>query len=65
MITLLSPGFNLPRYDRELRRPFPSQPQFSPESKVWRLEHGITDGTKPLAPRRDRDRPAAASGMPA
>ncbi len=65
MITPLSPGFNLARYDRELRRPFPSQPQFSPESKVWRLEHGITDGTKSVAPRRDRDRPAAASGMPA
>jgi NAD(P)H dehydrogenase (quinone) len=65
MITPLSPGFNLARYDSQLRRPFPSQPQFSPESNVWRLEHGITNGTKSVAPIHDRDRPAAASGMPA
>ena len=43
MLTPLSPGFNLDRYDRELRRPFPSQPQFAPESQVWRREHGIID----------------------
>ena len=43
MIAPLSPGFNFDRYDRELRRPFPSEPQFAPESKVWRREHGITD----------------------
>jgi len=41
MITPLSPGFNLDRYDRELRRPFPSVPQFAPESKVWLREHAI------------------------
>jgi uncharacterized protein YbjT (DUF2867 family) len=35
----LSPGFNLDGYDRELRRPFPSEPQFAPESKIWRREH--------------------------
>src|SRR5882724_5655656 len=40
VIASFSPGFNLDRYDRELRRPFPSQPQFAPESKVWRREHG-------------------------
>jgi uncharacterized protein YbjT (DUF2867 family) len=49
MLTPLSPGFNLDRYDRELRRPFPSDPQFAPESKVWRREHGITDPTKAAA----------------
>jgi hypothetical protein len=49
MLTPLSPGFNLDRYDRELRRPFPSEPQFAPESKVWRREHGITDPTKAAA----------------
>ena len=49
MLTPLSPGFNLDRYDRELRRPFPSQPQFAPESKVWRREHGITDATNAAA----------------
>ena len=49
MTAPLSPGFNLDRYDRELRRPFPSEPQFAPESKVWRREHGITDPAKPAA----------------
>ena len=42
IIAPLSPGFDLDRYDRELRRPFPSKPQFAPDSKVWRREHGIT-----------------------
>jgi uncharacterized protein YbjT (DUF2867 family) len=46
MIAPLSPGFNFDRYDRELRRPFPSQPQVAPESNVWRREHGITDRAK-------------------
>ena len=41
VIAPLSPGFNLDRYDRELRRPFPSEPQFATESKVWRREHAI------------------------
>jgi NAD(P)H dehydrogenase (quinone) len=49
MLTPLSPGFNLKRYDRELRRPFPSEPQFAPESKVWRREHGIPDVTNAAA----------------
>ena len=49
MLTPLSPGFNLDRYDRELRRPFPSEPQFAPESKVWRREHSITDLAKSVA----------------
>jgi NAD(P)H dehydrogenase (quinone) len=48
-LTPLSPGFNLDRYDRELRRPFPSEPQFAPESKAWRREHGITDATNAAA----------------
>ncbi len=43
LITPLSPGFNFEGYDRELRRPFPSQPRFAPESEVWRREHAITD----------------------
>jgi len=50
ILTPLSPGFNLDRYDRELRRPFPSQPQFSTESDVWRREHGVTDGANPAVP---------------
>jgi hypothetical protein len=39
VIAPLSPGFDLERYDRELRRPFPSEPQFAPESRVWLSEH--------------------------
>jgi NAD(P)H dehydrogenase (quinone) len=46
LLTPLSPGFNLDRYDRELRRPFPSEPQFATDSKVWRREHGITHPIK-------------------
>jgi NAD(P)H dehydrogenase (quinone) len=45
----LNPGFNFDRYDHELRRPFPSEPRFAPESKVWRREHGTTDPAKPAA----------------
>jgi NAD(P)H dehydrogenase (quinone) len=40
VIAPVRPRFNLDRYDRELRCPFPSEPQFAPESKVWRREHG-------------------------
>jgi len=50
MLTPLSPGFNLDRYDRELRRPFPQEPQFATDSKVWRREHAIADTAKPAVP---------------
>jgi hypothetical protein len=43
MIAPLVPAFNFERYDNELRRPFPLQPQFAPESTLWRREHSITD----------------------
>ena len=46
MTAPLTPGFNFDRYDGELRRPFPFEPQSAPESKVWRREHGITDPAK-------------------
>src|SRR5262249_23985197 len=49
VLTPLGPGFNLDRYDRELRRPSPSEPQFAPESEVWLREHGITDLAKSVA----------------
>jgi hypothetical protein len=49
MIAPLSPGVNLDRYDRELRRPLPSEPQFAPESEVWLREHGITVLAKSVA----------------
>jgi hypothetical protein len=50
MLAPLSPGFNLDRYDRELRRPFPSVPQFATDSKVWRREHAIADNFSPRHP---------------
>jgi uncharacterized protein YbjT (DUF2867 family) len=46
IIAPLSPGFNFDRYDRELRRPFPQEPQFATDSKVWRREHAIADAAK-------------------
>jgi len=46
MIAPLSPSFNFDRYDRELRRPFPSEPEFAPNSEIWWREHGITDPAK-------------------
>jgi hypothetical protein len=61
LITPLVPGFNLDRYDRELRSPFPSKPQFAPESEVWRREHAIVDTAKPATPSRDHARFAATS----
>jgi len=41
MMAPLRRGYNFDRYDRELRRPFPSEPQLAPESDVWRREHPI------------------------
>jgi len=46
-IAPLWPGVNLDRYDRELRRPFPSKPQFATESRVWRREHTVLDAAEP------------------
>jgi len=56
MLAPLSPGFNLNRYDRELRRPFPSEPQFAPDSEIWRREHAIADFTDPGASDHDNTR---------
>jgi len=50
MVAPLSPGFNLDRYDRELRRPFPSAPQFASDGKVWRREHDVAGLAKSAAP---------------
>jgi hypothetical protein len=50
MLAPLSPDSNLDRYDRELRRPFPSVPQFATDSKVWRREHAIADNFSPPPP---------------
>lgn len=59
MMAPLSPGFNLERYDRELRRPFPSEPQFALDSQLWRREHTMSDAN-PAAPGRENI-PAATS----
>jgi len=56
MMAPLGPGFNFDRYDRELCRPFPSEPQFAPESKIWRREHGIADADKHVLPGRNEVR---------
>src|SRR5215469_4091739 len=49
MLAPLSPGFDLDRYDRELRRPFPSVPQFTTDSEVWRREHATAGIDKSAA----------------
>jgi NAD(P)H dehydrogenase (quinone) len=54
MIAPLSPGFNFNRYDRELRRPFPLEPQFATESKVWRRQHATADSANSAASRREK-----------
>jgi len=61
MIAPLSPGFNLRRYDRELRRPFPSEPQFAPDSEIWRREHSISNPAEPAASGRDKKTRLAAT----
>jgi uncharacterized protein YbjT (DUF2867 family) len=54
MITPLVPGFPLDRYDRELRRPFPSVPQFTTDSTIWRREHASDAVSNALAPETDQ-----------
>ena len=49
-VTPFGPGFNLDRYDRELRRPLPSMPRYATDSAVWRREHAIVSSTQPVAP---------------
>ena len=61
MMAPLSPGFQFDRYDRELRRPFPSEPQFALESNAWSREHGISDLAKPAPPVLERKATSATS----
>jgi NAD(P)H dehydrogenase (quinone) len=52
LVAPLSPGFNLKRYDRELRGPFPSEPRFATDSAVWIREHaraGLVKSTGSVA----------------
>ncbi len=53
--------FNLDRYDRELRRPFPSSPRFAAESAIWRREHDISDLIQPSMPGRKGEETAIAT----
>ena len=57
VVAPLGPAFDLDRYDRELRRPFPSTPQFATDSAVWRREHATRPPVphKPLVPGRLRE----------
>ncbi len=64
MIAPLTPGIDFDRYDRELRRPFPSEPQLASESRIWRREHTIARGAKPAATDRDKT-DSAVSRAPA
>jgi NAD(P)H dehydrogenase (quinone) len=55
VVAPLRPGFDLDRYDRELRRPFPSIPQFAPDSEVWRREHDVrVERTRSIPPARQK-----------
>ena len=59
IIAPFSPGFDFVSYDRELRRPFPSEPQFAPDSNIWRREHAITGPTAAAVPDRGKTGPVA------
>jgi uncharacterized protein YbjT (DUF2867 family) len=54
MLAPISPGFNFDRYDRELRGPFPAEPQFALESRIWRREHTIAGAAESETPARDK-----------
>ena len=56
----LTSGLNFDRYDRELRRPFPSAPRFAVESAIWRDEHDLADAIQPGAPLRINRRSSVA-----
>jgi NAD(P)H dehydrogenase (quinone) len=63
LLAPLVPGFNLDRYGHQLRRPFPSDPQFATDSKVWRREHGIADPAKPAASAHEKAVSATGCGQ--
>jgi len=63
IVAPISPGFNFDRYDRELRGPFPAEPQLAPESRIWRREHLTVDAVK-SAPGREPS-PSANHRVPA
>jgi len=55
VVAPLRPGFDLDRYDRELRRPFPSIPQLASDSEVWRREHDVgAERSRTMPPARQK-----------
>lgn len=60
MIAPLTPGLNFDRYDRELRRPFPSTPRVAVDSATWRDEHNWADTIQPTTPVRTGGRSPVA-----
>jgi len=57
LLAPVAPGFDFERYDRALRRPFPSLPKHAPESALWQREHDI----RASVPNRDEARSAAGA----
>jgi NAD(P)H dehydrogenase (quinone) len=53
-------GFNLDRYERELRRPFPSAPSSAAESAIWGRQHDISDFIQPSMQVRKGEQTAIA-----
>lgn len=64
LLAPLSPGFHLDRYDRQLRRPYPSEPRFATDSRVWRREHAIAGVAKSAAPPGRGEALPQAAGRP-
>lgn len=60
MMAPFAPGVNPERYDRELRRPFPSAPRFAVDSAIWRDEHDVAGTIQPAAPVRIGGRSSVA-----
>jgi NAD(P)H dehydrogenase (quinone) len=65
VVAPISRGFDLERYDRELRSPTPSQPQFASHSEIWRREHPVADAARAVPQKRDVARSVRAQQLPA
>jgi NAD(P)H dehydrogenase (quinone) len=65
VVAPFSRGFDLERYDRELRSPTPSQPRLAPDSEIWRREHPVADDARAVPQRRDVARSVPARPLPA
>jgi NAD(P)H dehydrogenase (quinone) len=65
VVAPMSRGFNLERYDRELRSPIPSQPRFALDSEIWRREHPVADAASAVPQKRDIARSVPPRQLPA